>query len=129
MISRIIRMKGYYHLSPEVIKRNMQPEYGTLSVKQIDMMCEAQTVEDVRKILRTTRYGRLVSRPDDTGGNIGETVQFRTAKHYLHFSNNPSVVMIAFILLSNIELENVISLIEGVRYRVDPKVIESLLIR
>lgn len=129
-VSQIIRMKGYYHLSPEIIRRNMQPEFGTLSPKQIDRMCEAETVEDVRKILRSTRYGKLFDRIGDTDGdNIGATVQFRTAKRYLHFSDNPSVVMIAFILLSNIELENVISLIEGVRYRVDPKVIESLLIR
>ena len=130
MVSRIIRMKGYYHLSPEVIKRNMQPEYGTLSVKQIEMMCEAETGEDVHKLLRATRYGKLFDRLGYNGeGNIGATVRFRTAKRYLHLSRNPSVVMLAFILLSNIELENVISLIEGVRYRVDPKVIESLLIR
>jgi V/A-type H+-transporting ATPase subunit C len=108
----------------------MQPEYGTLSVKQIEMMCEAETVEDVHKLLRATRYGKLFDRLGYNGeGNIGATVRFQTAKRYLHFSRNPSVVMLAFILLSNIELENVISLIEGVRYRVDPKVIESLLIR
>lgn len=129
-ISRIIRMKEYYQLSPAVIKRNVQHEYGALSPRQIDMMCEAETVEDVHQVIRSTRYGKMIDRQDYTGeDNFGEAVQFRTAKRYLHFSDNPSVVMIAFIILSNIELENVISLIEGVRYRVDPKVIESLLIR
>lgn len=130
MFSRIIRMKGYYHLSPEVIRKNIQPEYGTLSPKLIDSMCEAESIEEVHRILRATRNGKLFDRLDYTDeGNIGSQVQYRTAKRYLHFSDNPSVVMIAFILLSDIELENVITLIEGVRYRVDPKVIESLLIR
>jgi V/A-type H+-transporting ATPase subunit C len=37
--------------------------------------------------------------------------------------------MAAFMFLSETELMNVISLIEGVRYRLDPKHIRSLLIR
>lgn len=130
MVSRIIRMKEYYQLSPEVIKENMQPEYGTISPKIIDRMCDAQSVEEVYRILRSTRYGKLFDRLSYTGeGDIGPAVKYSIAKRYLHFSDNPSVVMVAFMILSDTELENVICLIEGVRYRVDPKVIQSLLIR
>ena len=130
MVSRIIRMKGYYQLSPEVIKENMQPEYGTISPKLIEQMCEAESTEEVFQILHTTRYGKLFDRLGYTGeGDIGPKVEYSIAKRYLHFSDNPSVVMVAFMLLSDTELENVISLIEGIRYQVDPKVIQSLLIR
>ncbi len=37
--------------------------------------------------------------------------------------------MISFMFLSEIELMNVISLIEGIRYQLDQKTIQSLLIR
>ena len=39
----------------------------------------------------------------------------------MHFSNNPSVVMLSYMFISEIELMNVISLIEGVRYKLDTK--------
>ena len=130
MMSRIIRMKKYYHMSPEVLRGNILTEYGDISPKLIDRMCKAETVEEVFKILHSTRYGKLFDRIGYTGeGDIGPRVQYQLAKRYLHFSDNPSVVMISFILLSETELMNVISLIEGIRYRLDPKTIRSLLIR
>lgn len=130
IVSRIIRMKRSFHLPPEVIKSNMTLEYGSLSPKLVGKMCDAETVEEVYAILRTTKYGRYFDQAeDDKVKNIGLTVQYKTSKRYLHFSGNPSVVMLAFIFLSETELMNVISLIEGVRYRLEPKQIESLLIR
>lgn len=129
IISRIIRMKKYYQIPSQVIREKMREEFGSLSPKLITRMCEAETVEEVYKILGGTHYGRLYERLGGTGADIGSKVQYNIAKKYLHFSDNPSVVMISFILLSETELKNVISLIEGVRYQVDPKVIQSLLIR
>ncbi len=130
IVSRIIRMKRSFHMSPEVIRSNMTLEYGSLSPKLVGKMCDAETVEEVYAILRATKYGRYFDQSeDDKVKNIGLTVQYKTAKRYLHFSGNPSVVMLAFIFLSVTELMNVISLIEGIRYRLDPKHIQSLLIR
>ena len=129
-VSRIIRMKQFFHLPPEVIKSNLTAEYGSLNPKLLDRMCDAETVDEIYRLLKTTRYGRLYEKNDFEGRkDIGPIVQYRLAKKYLHFSENPSVVMLAFIVVSDTELMNVISLIEGIRYRLDPKHIESLLIR
>lgn len=130
IVSRIIRLKQYYHMPPEVIKANMLPEYSSISPKIINLMCEAESAEEIRQILRGTRYGKLFEKIGYSGGgDIGSIVQYRLARRYLHFSSNPSVVLIAFIFLSETELMNVICLIEGIRYQVDPKIIQSLLIR
>ena len=130
MISRIIRLKRYYHMSPDEIKETVNPEISGLSPRLIDAMCEAETAEDVYRILNDTKYGRLISRAgSDYQGDIGPRVQYQIARQKLHFSNNPSVVMISFMFLSETELMNVVCLIEGVRYRVDPKTIRSMLIR
>ncbi len=129
IFSRILRLKKYYNLPSEVIRANMQPQYSSMSPKIIDRMCEAETPDEVLRIMQSTSSGRIMGRigyihTDD----IPPRVQYRIARKNIHFSNNPSVVMISFMFLSEIELMNVISLIEGIRYQLDTKTIQSLII-
>ena len=128
--SRILRMKKYYNLSPEIIKSYMLPEYGSLSPKLVNRMCEAESSAEVFQIMQSTGCGRLIGKIGyKHAGDISPRVQYRLAKKHIHFSSNPTVVMVSFMFLSEIELMNIISLIEGVRYRIDPKTIQSLIIR
>ena len=130
IFSRILRLKKYYHLPPEIIKTNMLPEYSSLSPRLIRKMCEAQSSAEVFQIMQSTGCGRLIGKIGYTyAGDISPRVQHKLAKKNIHFSNNPSVVMISYMLLSETELMNVISLIEGIRYQLDPKTIQSMLIR
>lgn len=130
IFSRILRLKKYYHLPPDVIRANMLPEFSTLSPKLIDRMCEAETSAEVFQIMQSTRCGRMITKIGyNYASDITPRVQYKLAKKNIHFSNNPSVVMISFMFLSEIELMNVISLIEGIRYQLDQNTIQSLLIR
>ena len=130
MISRIIRLKRYYKLPPDVIKANVLPGRSGLNPALIRRMCEAESAEEVFAIVRDTKYARLIDKAGSGyEGDIGPRVQYKIAKKNLHFSSNPSVVMISFMFLSETELMNVICLIEGIRYQVDPKTIRSMLIR
>ena len=80
--------------------------------------------------MQSTGSGRLIDKIGyNYAGDIIPRVQYKLAKKNIHFSDNPSVVMISFMFLSETELMNVISLIEGIRYQLDPKIIQSLLIR
>lgn len=129
IFSRILRLKKYYHLPPDVIKANMSPAYGSLSPKLVDRMCEAESTAEVFQIMQSTGSGRLIDKIGYTyADDIMPCVQYRLAKKNIRFSNNPSVVMISFMFLSETELMNVIGLIEGIRYRHDPKTIQSMLI-
>ena len=129
IFSRILRLKKYYHLPPDVIKANMSPAYGSLSPKLVDRMCEAESTAEVFQIMQSTGSGRLIDKIGYTyADDITPRVQYRLAKKNIRFSNNPSVVMISFMFLSETELMNVIGLIEGIRYRHDPKTIQSMLI-
>lgn len=130
IFSRILRLKKYYDLPPEVIRANMLPEYSNLSSRLVDRMCAAESSAEVFQIMQSTNCGRLIGKIGyNYAGDIGPRVQYHVAKRYIHFSSNPSVVMISFMFLSETELMNVISLIEGIRYQIDPKTIQSILIR
>ena len=77
-----------------------------------------------------TRYGWLIQKDgSEYNGDIGPRGQFKISNKFFRLSNNPSVVMISFMFLSEAELMNVICMIEGIRYEVDPKVIRSMLLR
>lgn len=129
IFSRILRLKKYYHLPPEVIKTNILLDYCSLSPKLIDRMCEAESSAEVFRIMQSTGCGRLIGKIGyKYAGDISPRVQYKIAKKNIHFSSNPSVVMVAFMFLSETELMNVISMIEGIRYQLDPKIIQSLII-
>lgn len=127
--SRILRLKEYYNLPPEVIMAGLRPEYTSLNSRTIRKMCEAETVKEVFAIIKDTSRGKSMSKFGyDNMDDISPRAQYHIAKKNIHFSNNPSVVMVSFMLLSEIELMNVISLIEGIRYNLDPKTIQSVII-
>ena len=129
IFSRIIRLKKYYDLSPEVIKTNVLYEHSSLNRKLVERMCEAENSAEVFQIMQSTGSGRMIGKIGyKEAGDIGPWVKYRISKKMIHFSNNPSVVMISYMFLSEIELMNVICLLEGVRYKLDPKVIQSMII-
>lgn len=129
IFSRILRLKKYYHLPPDIIRANMLTEFSSLNPKIVDKMCEAESSGEVFRIMQSTGCGRLIGKIGyKHASDITPRVQYRLAKKNIHFSNNPSVVMISFMILSETELMNVISLIEGVRYQHDPKTIQSMII-
>ena len=62
LFSKILRLKKYYNLSPEVIRTNLLPEYCDLSPKIIDKMCAADSSAEVFKIMQSRGCGRLINK-------------------------------------------------------------------
>ena len=130
IFSKILRLKKYYNLSPEVVKSNLLPEYSDLSQNMIDRMCAAGSSAEVFRIMQSKGCGRLINKIGYTyASDISPRVRYTMAKKNIHFSNNPSVVMISYMFLAETELLNVISMIEGIRYQLDKSIIQSLIIR
>ena len=129
IFSKILRLKKYYHLSPEKIKNSLLMQYSNISPKVIDMMCNAESSAEIFSIMQNTGVGRLIDKIGYVhASDISPRVKYRLAKKNIHFSNNPSVVMISYMFVSETELMNIISLIEGIRYNLDTKLIQSMLI-
>ena len=129
VFSRILRLKKYYNLSPDAIKANLFTKYCDISPKIIDMMCAADSSAEIFSIMQSTHTGKLIDKIGYVyASDISPRVKYRIARKNMHFSNNPSVVMISYMFVSETELMNVISLIEGIRYKLDSRTIQSLLI-
>lgn len=92
-------------------------------------MIEAQSVQEFRKILADSPY-KIFS--DDKEyiyiEYFTDEIRYHLSNRMMFYANNPALVFYAYVLLLDIELQNIITIIEGVRYKVDPKEIEEMLI-
>ncbi|MCD8025972.1 MAG: V-type ATPase subunit [Clostridiales bacterium] len=129
IFSMILRLKKYYNLPADAIKENLLTEFCDIDSKTIDMMCNAESSAEVFSVMQSTHNGKLIDKIGYVyASDISPRVKFRLARKNMHFSNNPSVVLISYMFVSEIELMNIISLIEGIRYKLDSKKIQSMLI-
>ena len=80
-------------------------------------LCEAEGTDDVYELARDTYLGKMLSKVtfyDKT--QISYALINAYCKHHLRLSPNPIIVMISYIYLKQIEVNNIINLIEATRY-------------
>lgn len=128
-MSRILRLKHYYKMSAEQIKPMLIP-YGRLKPKTIDELCSAENAGDVFELSRSTYLGRWISKLKyNDNSQISTVMVSYFCKHHLRLSPNPTIVMISYVYLKEIELKNIINIIEAARYGLTSDEKSKLLIR
>lgn len=114
---RIWRMKEFFGSSPAEIRDALLPSGGNFTQKELDAMVEAGSAEEAASVFYATRLGRQV--PTEERKSIDmleERIPYFAARHDIHFSAEPAVICMAYAILAEIELHNLIHIIEGVRY-------------
>lgn len=112
----IHRLKKFYKLTPEEIKTFLFPKCR-LTAKQIDKLCNAQSTNERFEILSKTQTGHiLASVKYNYAYEMIERADYKLAKHYMTFSSNPIVVMMSYINLMRTEINNIVNIVEAVRY-------------
>ena len=129
-VTRIVRLKHFYNSSPEAIRSVLLPFSYHISDKLQNRMLNADTSDDVKKILREdSNYRRSMTRYEERNiDEIAIRVRFDQCLRALRFSIHPPVVMLTYLFLSEIELQNIINIIEGIRYKLPSKEIMELLV-
>ena len=128
-MSRIIRLKKYYHFTQEQIVPLLIP-HGRLSNNILSDLCSAESVSEIFELSRTTYLGRLMSKlqyNDPT--QMTDAMIYNYCRHHLRLSPNPTIVMISYVYLREIELKNIINLIEATRYNIPADEKSRLLIK
>ena len=125
------RLIAYFNENEDEIKRNMLPFHGRLSeLKQNDII-SSNDAEDFIKRFSKTYYGRQMT---DNGYNPNDIEQsamrlrYKYARLALKKSTEAPLSIYAFIYLMDNEVQNLIKIIEGIRYELDPKKIEALIL-
>ncbi len=128
-ILRIIRLKRNPHISVEYIRSCLMPYRYLLSAEELEKMVNASTSDQVLELFRKSRYQPRIENVSFV--SLEQCVQeiiFNHAVHTMHFSSNPSAIFAAYVIASETELTNVVHIIEGIRYQLDPSEIKPMLI-
>ena len=126
--TRIFRLKKYYKLEPDEIKKHLLP-FGSLNERQISELCSANDTKELFALMKQTAPGKVISKLDYTFiFEIPRRALYEESYKSMYFSVNPSVVLVAFYNLEEAEINNIINIIEGVRYKADTEKIRKLLI-
>ena len=127
----IYRMKKYYDAKPDSIRAWMLTAGSNIRPSVMNNMIEAETADKALSILESrTGYGRMLGIADMKHGGIEvatRPVIFSKALRLLRSSVNPTTVLLSFITLTEIELQDVITIIEGVHYGLSEQIVYSLL--
>lgn len=128
------RLKRVFHADEETLQSMMLPIAGRLPKRVCEQLYAAPDLAGFIEVLQTTRYGRML---DWNAGETPEsvklehafqTLRWQTARSALHFSGHAAVSLYAVHVLYQIEVENIITIIEGIRYGKSVSYLQSLLI-
>lgn len=79
--------------------------------------------------MKETKMGRKwFSRGLDIIDKVPTNMRFNWCKHNIRFSVYPPIVLVSYIFLKETEILNLINIIEGVKYKLDPDEIKKMLI-
>lgn len=125
----IYRMKCYFKSSPEQIKQKIIPFYYKLSPSKIDDLLATNTGEDFIKEVKFTRYSNKIKDvPFKYIEDYTKRLAFILNRNFVRSASSPEISFYAFMFLTQIEISNISTIIEGIRYKTSPDDIKSLLI-
>ncbi len=128
-IAVLYRLKRFFGAGPEEVRRLMLPYNGRLPRRFMRRLVEAPDDRAMLEALSHSRYAPYFSPENFSSIEFGlNSIRYRTSRRYLTFSQNPATAFVAFMTLRELEVENLINIIEGVRYGLDASQIRSLLI-
>ena len=128
-VSRILRLKTYFGADPDTIRSQLLPSGGTIPRKILERMLQASTADEVLSLFFTTPAGRQLPEAHRTFvHDLYHRVPYFNARHDMHFSIHPMVVLVSYVLITEVELDDIINVIEGIRYGLSPEEIKPMLV-
>lgn len=128
-VSRIVRMKRYFGMAPDLIRANLLPSGRCIPEKTMDKMIDAPTADEVLRIFYTTRVGKSLPEAQRRFiHDLHHRVPYFNARRHIHYSIHPMVVLVSYIILTDVELDDIINIIEGIRYGMPPEEIKPMLV-
>lgn len=102
-------------------------EGGTLTDTQLEKLMQAEDDTAFFGLLSRTRYRELNIGAEGYIELSAEQYRYRHCRHDLRFTTFPSVALLCYVTLQKTELNNIIHIIEGVRYE-QPETARQMLI-
>ena len=128
-ITEIIRLKKYFNVKSDQIKPLLLPWYYRIKKVDLTRMTEAPDVDTAMQVLADTGYAKFYEHGKyDYIERLSQQIKYEHNKSLLAFSDSASVSVVAYLQLKKLEIDNIIGVIEGVRYGLNPAEISNVLV-
>lgn len=128
-LTYIYRLKKYFKVSPKQIFEYLTPVSVHIPTKRIHHWIEHEDADALLDLLKNSYYRLNLDLKDLAHiENLIDRVKFKQNRKMLRHTENAEIVLIAYMNLLEIQIQNIIDIIEGVRYHINKERIASLLI-
>jgi len=128
-LRKIYRAKKYYGASADTLRGQLFPYYFHLSKQKLDAIADAASADEVLRMIGETAYGRYYDRKAFTYiDDYAMRVMFDICRKKLHLSSQPAAVVYSAVTLFQIEIDDIVNIIEGIRYQLKPEKIGEMMI-
>ncbi len=125
----IYRCKKFYQMPKEIIYSYIIPHRYKLKKAQIVSMVEAKDYEEVRKIIQATKYADVFGGENDHYFERNFTYYVnKMHKCFLRQNHFSIASLMSYLHLKEIEIHNIISITEGIRYNLKPEEIRKYIV-
>lgn len=126
---RIVRLRFIHHEPVAEVQRSLLP-FGQLHTRHLKALLAAGTEQELAAIMRRIPVGKHFIRAQGSyvyPEQLMNRTKYNICRRDIRFSTHPSVVLISYIILTEIEVGDIITIVEGIRYRLPPEDIKSML--
>lgn len=128
-LTLIMRLKKYFNSSNEYINNLLLPFYFKVNKDEINKILQETEISSVWKAILDTYYGKIFKKYNfEYIEKYGQQASFEYHKKLLRFTFDTPSLVVSFMQLKHIELNNIINIIEGIRYALPAAQINKLLI-
>lgn len=128
-LSLIYRLKRYFKKSPEQIKSLLLPFYYKINKHSLEGLLEDQTKQEFIKKMRLAVYSsNMTSIEFNYIEDYTKRLRYILNRKIIRFSTNAPISFFSLMTLLQIEIENIIIIIESIRYDALDSPIKKLLI-
>ncbi len=128
-ISSIYRLKRFFNTDAHTIEERILKTHNPRVDRQMSALIGAKDAQEMLQLLDRKKKNDFYSSGDFAFiEHANQQSRFSVSKQFMYYSKYPSVVFAAYMLLSQIEIENITSIIEGIRYNIPQAEIEQLLV-
>ena len=127
-IAKIYRLKKYFKAPAEKIKELITPVYLKFTKDEIDYMIDNVSPDHIFERIKATNYRKYLDDNFIFFEHSTRSINYNLNKRNIMYSSDADVVLLIYKALMDTEVQNIIDIIEGIRYRIAPDQINKILI-
>jgi len=128
-IAKIYRLKKYFNSSPEEIKDSINLVFKGISQRKLFKMIDELNAEEFLKALEDTVYRKYFDANNFLYiEHSVKNIIYHISRRNINYATDSDLVLLSYMVVSDNEIDNIINIIECVKYKISKDSISNMLI-